>query len=63
MEGNKLDTFQGLEVLPNCSSLQDEVPGKFKESLALVYSEFMGPEASLNNQRFQCVSELVCSNP
>lgn len=58
MERNNPDTFQGWAVLPNCSSLQDEVPltGKFKEPLALVYSEFMSPEVPLNDQRFQCVS-------
>lgn len=52
MERNKLDTSQGLAVLPDCSSLQDEVllTNKFKEPLALVYSEFTGPEAPLSDQ-------------
>lgn len=62
---NKLDTFQGLAVLPDCSTLQDEVPltGKFKEPLALVYSEFTSPEAPLNDHRFQCVSRVCLLKP
>lgn len=52
METNETVTFQVLAVLPDCSSLRDGVTlsGKFKEPLALVYSELTSPEVLLNDQ-------------